>query len=57
MNAGREAHEAAVRDLEVFLRRWPAAVRSLITGRISPEAHRDLLLGRRAGIKNVIAFA
>jgi hypothetical protein len=31
-------------------------VRRLVTGRHPVEAHRELLLGRAAGIKNVIAF-
>jgi threonine dehydrogenase-like Zn-dependent dehydrogenase len=56
VNAGRGAYEAAVRDVGVFLRRWPDAARSLITGRYGPEAHRDLLLGQATGIKNVIRF-
>jgi threonine dehydrogenase-like Zn-dependent dehydrogenase len=56
VNAGREAYEAAIRGLGVFLGRWPDATRSLITGRHEPEAHRDLLLGQAPGIKNVIRF-
>jgi threonine dehydrogenase-like Zn-dependent dehydrogenase len=57
VNAGREAFEAAIRDLESFEQRWPRAIRSLITGRFPLEAHQDLLLGRAQGIKNVLAFA
>jgi threonine dehydrogenase-like Zn-dependent dehydrogenase len=56
VNAGRDAFEAAIRDLADFAARWPAALRSLITARHPVEAHRDLLLGRPSGIKNVIAF-
>jgi threonine dehydrogenase-like Zn-dependent dehydrogenase len=56
VNAGRDAFEAAIRDLAVFKRRWPKAVEALITGRYPLEAHRDLLLGAPGGIKNVIAF-
>jgi threonine dehydrogenase-like Zn-dependent dehydrogenase len=56
VNAGRDAFDAAVRDLEGFVRRWPAAVRSLVTARHPLEAHRELLLGRPAGIKNVLAI-
>jgi threonine dehydrogenase-like Zn-dependent dehydrogenase len=33
VNAGREAFEAAVRDLERFTMRWPQAVQSLLTRR------------------------
>lgn len=57
VNADREAFEGAIRDLGIFLKRWPAAVRSLITGRYKIEQYRDLLLGRATGIKNVIALA
>jgi threonine dehydrogenase-like Zn-dependent dehydrogenase len=56
VNAGRDAFEAAVRDLRAFAQRWPQAVRSLITGRHPIEAYRDLLLGRPSGIKNVLAI-
>jgi threonine dehydrogenase-like Zn-dependent dehydrogenase len=56
VNAPRAAYEAAVRDLGVFAKRWPAAVRALITGRFPLEAHRDLLLGSPGGIKNVFAI-
>jgi threonine dehydrogenase-like Zn-dependent dehydrogenase len=56
VNAGRDAFENAVRDLAGFAARWPAAVRGLITGRHPIDAHRDLLLGKPSGIKNVLAF-
>ncbi len=54
VNAGRDAFEASIHDIGGFSKRWPAAVRSLITGRFPMDAHRDLLLGRADGIKNVI---
>jgi threonine dehydrogenase-like Zn-dependent dehydrogenase len=56
VNAGRDAFEASIRDLGVFMSRWPDAVRSLITGRHPVEAHRELLLGSPSGVKNVIRF-
>ncbi|MFQ5881483.1 MAG: glucose 1-dehydrogenase [Candidatus Methylomirabilales bacterium] len=56
VNAGCDAFEAAIRDLGIFMKRWPDAVRSLITGRYPIKAYRDLLLGRPGGIKNVIAL-
>ncbi|HEU4402852.1 MAG TPA: glucose 1-dehydrogenase [Candidatus Polarisedimenticolia bacterium] len=56
VNAGKEAFEAAVRDLGIFMQRFPAAVKSMITGRHPIQAHRDLLLGPLSGIKNVINF-
>lgn len=57
VNAGRDAFEAAIRDLEVFHTRWPHIVESLITSRVPIEAHRDLLLGKVGGIKNVVKLA
>ena len=54
VNAGRDAFEAAIRDLGIFHERWPQVTRSLITSRVPIEAHRDLLLGKAGGIKNVI---
>lgn len=56
VNAGRDAFEAAVRDLAGFSARWPDAVRALITARHPIEAHRELLLGPPSGIKNVLAI-
>lgn len=57
VNAGRDAFEAAVRDLGAFLDRWPAALRALISGRHPVEAHRELLLAPPTGIKHVLEFA
>ncbi len=56
VNADRPAFQAAIRDLELFSRRWPTALRSLITGRFKMDSFRELLLGDRSGIKNVIAL-
>ncbi|MCA1564449.1 MAG: glucose 1-dehydrogenase [Acidobacteria bacterium] len=57
VNAGRDAFEAAIRDLGIFQQRWPEAVKSLITSRVPIEEHRDLLLGKAGGIKNVIKLS
>jgi len=56
VNAGRDAFEAAVRDLGRFHARWPDAVARLVTGRHPVDRYRELLLARPTGIKNVIAF-
>ena len=56
VNAGRDAFEASIRDVGVFSKRWPNAVKSLITGRFPMDAYSDLLLGRSGGIKNVITL-
>ena len=57
VNAGRETFEDAIRDLEGFVARWPETVRSLITGRYPVDEYRELLVGRRGGIKNVVQLA
>jgi threonine dehydrogenase-like Zn-dependent dehydrogenase len=57
VNAGHEAFTAAIEDLGVFAERWPAALRTVITGRHPAEAYRDLLVGPAQGIKNVLTFA
>jgi glucose 1-dehydrogenase len=56
VNAGPAAFAAALADLDLFRRRWPAVIRTLIAGRYPPEQAPDLILGRPAGIKSVIAF-
>jgi threonine dehydrogenase-like Zn-dependent dehydrogenase len=56
VNAGRDAFESSIRDVGLFSKRWPEAVKSLITGRFPMEAYGDLLLGRSSGIKNVITL-
>jgi len=56
VNAGRAAFEAAVKDLNIFKKRWPKAVQSLITGRYEMKSYRDLLLGPKRGIKNIFVF-
>ena len=54
VNAGCDSFENSIRDLGTFAKRWPKAVKSLITGRFPIDAYSDLLLGRPGGIKNVI---
>ena len=54
VNAGRDAFENSIREVGTFAKRWPEAVKSLITGRFPMEDYRDLLQGRSGGIKNVI---
>ena len=54
VNAGRDTFETAIRDLQTFSSAWPEAVKSLITGRFAMTDHRELLLGKPTGIKNVI---
>lgn len=56
VNAGRDAFEAALRDLDAFVQRWPEATRRLITGHYPVEKFKEPLL-TNFGIKNVIRFA
>ncbi len=56
VNAGSDSFASAVRDLDVFMKRWPAAVRTLIAGRYPPEQAFELILGRPTGIKSAISF-
>jgi threonine dehydrogenase-like Zn-dependent dehydrogenase len=56
VNAGPESFASAIRDLDIFMKRWPAAVQTLIAGRYSPEQAFELILGRPTGIKSVISF-
>ncbi|MDX1953348.1 MAG: glucose 1-dehydrogenase [Verrucomicrobiota bacterium] len=56
VNADKAAFQNAITDLGIFMQRWPEAVRQLITGRYKIESYKDLLLGDKSGIKNVIAL-
>ena len=56
VNAGADAFASALQNLDTFRLRWPAVVATLIAGRYPPEQAPDLILGRPAGIKTVIAF-
>jgi hypothetical protein len=38
------------------MKKWPEAVRALITQRYPMERYRDLLLGKVGGIKKVISI-
>jgi threonine dehydrogenase-like Zn-dependent dehydrogenase len=55
VNSGKDAFEAAVRDLGVFYARWPDAVSSLITGRYAIEEFHEPIFDR-SGIKNIIVL-
>lgn len=56
VNADADAFAGAIRDLGVFLKRWPGALKSIITGRHKLDSYRELLLGKVNGIKNVIVL-
>ncbi len=57
VNAPPHCFEAAIRDLGVFVERWPAAVRALITARHPLEKALEPLSGDAGGIKHVVAVA
>jgi threonine dehydrogenase-like Zn-dependent dehydrogenase len=56
VNAGKDAFEHAVADLESFYTRWPDAIRALITGRYAIDDFAEPIL-RPQGIKNIIEIA
>jgi len=56
VNADRDAFQNAIRDLSEFQKRWPAAIRNVISGRHPMENYRELLLGKQTGIKQVITI-
>lgn len=56
VNAPRAAFEAAVRDLGLFMERFPDAVRALITARVPIDDAPGLLTGSGTGIKNVVTL-
>jgi threonine dehydrogenase-like Zn-dependent dehydrogenase len=56
VNAGRDAFEAAIRDLGVFEQRWPGVTAKLITGRFPMEQAPELLAGAGGGIKSVVTI-
>ena len=56
VNADKKAFEDAISDLGIFMKRWPRALKSLITGRYKLDNYKELLLGDKNGIKNVIAL-
>jgi glucose 1-dehydrogenase len=57
VNASPQDFADAIRDLGEFKKRWPKAINALITGRHNIENHRELLVGKATGIKNVIEFS
>lgn len=57
VNADAGAFTAAIRDLAIFKKRWPDALRAVITGYYPMEAFEELLIGKSKGIKNVIRVA
>jgi threonine dehydrogenase-like Zn-dependent dehydrogenase len=54
VNADPKAFENAISDIGIFRKSWPDSLKSVITGRYSMDNYRDLLLGDKMGIKNVI---
>ncbi len=56
VNAGDDAFDQAIVHLTAFCKRWPDAVRSLITGRFTLEQF-EMPIRNAAGIKNIIEMA
>ncbi|HEY3743194.1 MAG TPA: glucose 1-dehydrogenase [Bryobacteraceae bacterium] len=56
VNAPRQAFENAIADLETFDAKFPQAIRNVITRRYAIDEHKDLLLGKAGGLKNVLSM-
>lgn len=56
VNAGRASFTGAIESLQQMNRRWPQALRDLITSRSPLERFADLLLEKPAGIKNILVL-
>jgi threonine dehydrogenase-like Zn-dependent dehydrogenase len=56
VNAGRASFTGAIGSLREMDRRWPRALRELITGRYPLESFADLLLSKPSGIKNILVL-
>jgi len=56
VNAGPDAFDAALADLQAFTERWPGALERLITTRLPPEAVPEALAGKSEGIKRIVHF-
>jgi hypothetical protein len=54
VNAGPAAFAAAIKDLSLFMERWPESARALITSRTPLTDAAQLLRESGDGIKNVI---
>jgi len=56
VNAGPDAFDAALDDLQAFTERWPGALERLITMRYPLEAVPEALTGKSDGIKRIVHF-
>ena len=57
VNASPKSFESAIRDLQIFNQRWPAALRSMISARYPIDKALEPLTGDVGGIKNVVSIA
>lgn len=56
VNAGSQAYEAAIQTLAEIYRRWPHAVKGIITNFILPGEVDEALRGEKKGVKHVVRF-
>lgn len=57
VNAPPQSFDAAIRDLGLFLQRWPNATRAIISKRWPLDQALEPLTGKSGGIKNVISIS
>jgi hypothetical protein len=55
-NPSADAYRAAVADLALFARRWPALLPQLVTSRRPVAEAREVLEGSARGLKEVLTF-
>src|SRR5271165_889981 len=56
VNAPPGSFAAAISDIGTFMKRWPDALKRIITGRFPIEDALQPLSGKVAGIKNIITI-
>ncbi len=57
VNAGKDAFDAAVADLEAFKKDTPHVFDTLISGRFPMDSFQELLTGKAGGVKNIITIS
>ena len=55
VNAPPQAFQSAIQHLDIFAKRWPDTLRSVITARFPIERALDALKSQPGGVKNVVA--
>jgi len=54
VNAGMDAFEVAIEDLQYFKKEWPHVFDTIITGRHALDEYEPYVRGEKGGVKNII---